>query len=408
MKTVNKRYPKYFKEFKCIGGECTDSCCVEWDIDIDKTTFRQYYKVKDADMKKLFEKNIHNNEYCTCDDIDYGQVKLTKDKRCPFLDDKNYCVIHSRLGEEYLSNVCTSFPRITNKVDGLYEFSLDVSCPEAARILLLKEEGIEFEERDESLGKHIVSVEINTKNKNALLPVEYFNEMRDMSIKIVQNRNYSIDERLYILGNFIDELENEAQNNYDNLGSFIKNYDIEFDKENYSKNTMNYIIQIDFFNKVLGLIDFEKEIESDKFKELTKIVRQAFKLDDFSQVIEEKDFYIDIFEEYNKEVIEKNSYLFENYLVNFIYSNLFPFSEVESIFDGYTMLLIRYEFIKFYLMGLAINGKKQDLMEIVSFIQLFSKVVGHHRNYLLKILRHIKKNELDNINFMGSILLAIE
>ena len=408
MKTVNKRYPKYFKEFKCIGGECTDSCCIEWDIDIDKTTFRRYYKVKDADMKKMFQKNVHNNEYCSCDDIDYGKVKLTEKKRCPFLDDKNYCVIQSNLGEEYLSNVCTSFPRITNKVDGVYELSLDVSCPEAARILLLREEGIEFEERKESLGKHIISVELNTKNKESLLPVEHFNAMRELSIQIVQNRNYSIDERLYILGEFINEVENEAQNNYDNLDSFIKNYDIEFDKESHSKNTMNYIIQIDFFNNILGLIDIEKEFDSDKFKELTKIVRKSFNLENFAQVVSEKDFYIDKFEKYNKEVIEKNSYIFENYLVNFIYSNMFPFSEVQSIFDGYIMLLLRYEFIKFYLMGIDINDKKQSVMEIVEFIQLFSKVVGHHSSYTQKILKHIKKNELNNINFMENILLVIE
>ena len=408
MKTVNKKYPKYFKDFKCIGGECTDSCCIGWDIDIDKTTFRQYYKVKDADMKKMFQKNVHNNEYCTSDDIDYGQVKLKGSKRCPFLDDKNYCVIHSKLGEDYLSNVCTSFPRITNKVDGLYELSLDVSCPEAARILLLKEEGIEFEERKEPLGKHIVSVEINTKDKDNNPLVEHFNAMRELSIKIVQNRNYSIDERLYMLGEFINDLENEAESNCDNLESFIKNYDIEFDKESHSKNTMNYIIQIDFFNKILGLIDIEKEVDSDKFKELTRVVRKSFNLENFGEVLKEQDFYIDKFEEYNKEIIEKNSYIFENYLVNFIYSNLFPFSEVESIFDGYTMLLMRYELIKFYLMGMYMNDKKQNVMEIVEFIQLFSKVVGHHRNYTQKILRHIKKNELDNINFMENILLVIE
>ena len=34
-----------------------------------------------------------------------------------------------------------------------------------------------------------------------------------------------------------------------------------------------------------------------------------------------------------------------------MYNNLFPFSETESIFDGYIMLLTRYSFIKFYLVG---------------------------------------------------------
>ncbi len=28
--------PDYFKQFKCIGGKCEDSCCIGWDIDVDE------------------------------------------------------------------------------------------------------------------------------------------------------------------------------------------------------------------------------------------------------------------------------------------------------------------------------------------------------------------------------------
>ena len=38
-KKINKRYPVYFEEFKCIGGKCEDSCCIGWNIDIYKVTF---------------------------------------------------------------------------------------------------------------------------------------------------------------------------------------------------------------------------------------------------------------------------------------------------------------------------------------------------------------------------------
>ena len=47
-----------------------------------------------------------------------------------------------RVAEEYLSNVYTCFPRVTNKIDEVYEMSLDVSCPEAARLILLNKEKI--------------------------------------------------------------------------------------------------------------------------------------------------------------------------------------------------------------------------------------------------------------------------
>ena len=64
--------PDYFEKFKCIGGVCSDSCCIGWDIDIDKKSFRQYHKTSNQDMKKMFQKYVHNNQYCTDENIDYG------------------------------------------------------------------------------------------------------------------------------------------------------------------------------------------------------------------------------------------------------------------------------------------------------------------------------------------------
>lgn len=397
---IKKRYPTYLKEFKCIGGACEDSCCIGWNIDIDKITFRQYYKVKDEKMKKMFQKNVHNNEYKTSDDVDYGQVKLKKDKRCPFLDEKNYCIIQSNLGEEYLSNVCTSFPRILNKIDGFYEMSLDVSCPEAARILLLREDGIKFSESEETLGKHIISSEVNTKDKifnNS--PVKYFKEIRDLSIKIIQNRKFDINERLYILGEFISSLEEEISYNFKGVKEFIENYNINKMRDYYGKDNMSYIISLDFFKKVMKFFKNFREVDSPLFKEHTEDIIKAFKLNEDDNLSKYSKKYIKAFEDYNKEFLYKNSYIFENYIVNFIYNYMFPFSENDSIFDGYIMLLMRYSLIRFYLVGMYLKNKTASKEEIVKFIQLFSKGLGHHKNYLTDMLKYIKEKEFDNLEF---------
>lgn len=399
-KLIRKKYPKYLKEFKCIGGECEDSCCIGWDIDIDKITFRQYYKVKDQEMKKMFQKNVHNNEYCQAPDVDYGKVKLKKDKRCPFLDECNYCIIQSKLGEEYLSNVCTSFPRILNKIDGYYEMSLDVSCPEAARILLLKEEGIEFEENEETLGKHIISSEIDTKSKEFKnLPIKYFKEIRDLSIKIIKNRNFDLNRRLYILGEFINELEEELKYNYENVLKFIKEYDINSVKDPYEKDDFSYLLQVDFFKNTMKYLNILNEVDSLSFKDYTKEVMDGFNFED-DNISKYANVYIEAFEEYSKEYMIENSFIFENYLVNFIYNYMFPFSENQSVFDGYIMLLMRYSFIRFYLVGKYIVNKNDSKEEIVRFIQVFSKSIGHHRNYLVNLLKYIKEKEFNNIEFV--------
>ncbi|XZM23561.1 flagellin lysine-N-methylase [Clostridium perfringens] len=413
MKNIKMRYPIYLKEFKCIGGECEDSCCIGWDVDIDKFTFQQYESVSDSGMKNILESNLIKNKKCQCEEIDFAKVKLGESKRCPFLKCDNYCVIHSNLGEEYLSNVCTSFPRVTNKIDGIYEMSLAVACPEAARILLLKKEGIEFSESDENLGKHIISSEVNTKViEESYLPVEFLKEIRETSIKIMKNRKFSLDKRLYILGEFINALEDEYEYNCHNTLSFIREYDIGTVKDLYEENSMNYVIQVDFFKKLLTMLRVEKDIDSDRFKEYSKEVKIGLNLDEGNYLAKNAQMYIKAFEEYEKEFIEENTYIFENYIVNFIYSNLFPFCERESIFDSYIMLLIRYTFIRFYLVGIYIYHKKNKEVlnkalskeEVVRFIQCFSKVVEHHKTYLIDLLNYIKEHDFNNLEFVKTLL----
>ena len=34
--------PAYYKNFKCIAGACTDTCCAGWDINIDETSLERY------------------------------------------------------------------------------------------------------------------------------------------------------------------------------------------------------------------------------------------------------------------------------------------------------------------------------------------------------------------------------
>lgn len=413
-KKINKRYPVYFEEFKCIGGKCEDSCCIGWNIDIDKVTFKRYFKVQDPEMKRMFQKNVQNNERCSSDDVDYGIVKLKKDKRCPFLDEKNYCVIHSKLGEDYLSNVCTCFPRVTNKIDETYEMSLDVACPEAARLILLKEEGIKFINKEEELGKHIISAQINTNLKEVKnTPLKYFKEIRDFSIKIIQDRRFTISERLYSLGCFIEQLEEEIQNNNNNIIKFIESYDVSLFAKSYSdddlnlllgNSNMNYIIQIELFRKMLKILRVDKEVESFRFKEYTSRMLNGYSFGEGENIKYKSEFYIKAFEEYNEKYFDKYSYILENYLVNFIYNNMFPFNEVLSFFDSYMMLIIRVSFIRFYLVRLYLNNKEENYENIVDFIQVFSKTIEHHKSYLIDSLHYIKRKEFDNMEFAKTIL----
>ena len=62
IKKIKAKSPSYFKDFKCIGGECEDSCCIGWDIDVDQKTYEDYMNCENIDFNELFRNNMHIND----------------------------------------------------------------------------------------------------------------------------------------------------------------------------------------------------------------------------------------------------------------------------------------------------------------------------------------------------------
>jgi lysine-N-methylase len=56
------------------------------------------------------------------------------------------------------------------------------------------------------------------------------------------------------------------------------------------------------------------------------------------------------------------------------------------------------------LVGKYIYNKQDSKEDIIEFIQVFSKVIGHHKTYTVDVLNYLKKNELDNIEFVKILL----
>ena len=127
------RQPRYFGNFRCIGGTCTNSCCIGWRID---WTDEEISKVRDdpncsAELKELCEQCFAKPE-----GMDMNVVMLGERDRCPFLTEDNFCRIQRELGAEYLSFTCTIYPRhhiFAN--DAVYRYC-NMSCPEVMKKLL--------------------------------------------------------------------------------------------------------------------------------------------------------------------------------------------------------------------------------------------------------------------------------
>lgn len=141
---MNYRTVSYYNEFKCIGGACEDSCCDNWEIDLDDGSLKLYMSQKGEFGKRLKK----------CTRVKDKQFILNG-TRCPFHNDDDLCDIFIEMGEEALCQTCTNFPRHIEEFDDLKEVSLTMSCPEASRIMLAKKDKMTFtckEGRDSDYG----------------------------------------------------------------------------------------------------------------------------------------------------------------------------------------------------------------------------------------------------------------
>jgi len=124
-------FPSYYKDFKCIAGECRHNCCIGWEIDIDLDAMSRYFSVGGKFGARL-KANISSG--------DEPHFILGKGDRCPFLNDKNLCDIIITLGEESLCSICADHPRFRNELPGRIETGLGLCCEAAARLILGKKD----------------------------------------------------------------------------------------------------------------------------------------------------------------------------------------------------------------------------------------------------------------------------
>ena len=119
--------PSYFDTFRCIASACPDSCCKEWDVAVDADKAALYRGLPGSLGERL--RQVLKDED--------GQTYMTiENGRCPMWRADGLCRIQAELGEAALCKTCREFPRLTHDYGDFIEMDLELSCPEAARLIL--------------------------------------------------------------------------------------------------------------------------------------------------------------------------------------------------------------------------------------------------------------------------------
>lgn len=396
--------PTYFDKFKCIGSKCEDNCCQGWSIDIDKRTYKKYTK-SNSKIKNKLKENIKRNRNSK-NEYDYAKVILDrKNGKCTFLTEEKLCGIYAELGEENMSYLCRQYPRAYSCYNGIIQKGLTTACIEVARLVLLNKESIEFDMVEEDI-LFDLSIKYNINSKHSFNFLESnFEILREFSIGLIQNRKFSIEERLIILGLLFNEL---------NKNKFTKNI---------AESTVNrYINNIEngYYDDLIFKLKFDDVIDaqiyllislSKKMLNYNKVTSKLYIKDIFDMInglglngssyedVKEKFLYS--YNEIYNQFIEDKKYVYENFIVNYMFNECFPYNKEGDIVRAYNELISKFVVIKLNTIGLCAYYKEDMNMDrFINLIQRFSRSVIHDTSINQIVFNYLEENNQNTINHM--------
>lgn len=178
--------PDFYDNFKCIADECTDSCCIGWQIDIDENAFEKYSELQSplGDEIRSRITKAEDGSYC---------FQLSEGDRCPFLDETYLCRLITARGDcDLLCDICREHPRFYEWFPGVTECGLGLCCEEVCRILLENDEPFSLIEKND--GEEIV---LETKEDVAESDFYIFlSAFREKLFEILSDRKINFEEKL--------------------------------------------------------------------------------------------------------------------------------------------------------------------------------------------------------------------
>ena len=338
-------YPNYYNKFTCVADKCEDTCCAGWQILIDEESMERYKKEHKNDERIDWENEVFH--HC-------------KSKRCAFLNENNLCDMYTQWGEDSLCETCDRYPRHIEEFENVREFTLSLSCPEVAKIILSLKEKVTFIEKEDD--------EFEEDEDFDGLMFSLLEDVRALLYKTLQNRELSIKERAAL----ILEIAKECQNRIDDDDVFGINDVID----EYENRKLDFSYEQDYYESTLPRFKslYEFEVLNDIWADMT---------DEASALIygESEYFCNELhteFETWLDNNIQENSIIWEQILIYFI-STYF----CGAVYDGniigkvqmsVTSLVCIYEM----LMACWIKNDKQlDFDDIVFITYMYSRELEH-------------------------------
>jgi lysine-N-methylase len=409
LKPFPRLEPSYYETFRCVGAVCEDTCCRGWRVPVDKETYDKYQACSHPALGAKLHELVTINP-ARASDESYAEIAL-ENGECPFLTE-GLCGIQGTLGEEYLCKNCATYPRVMCSVEGVLEKSLDLSCPEAARLALTNPEPMRFvermAERDETRLGTVGFVD-TTNSKHPEKPYRYVHEVRSLMISLLQNRGYPITQRLLVLGRLCDKIETEGT---EEGCSTLR----EMASRPVAHPTMPAASRFELIIELI-LIRIGSDTTGQRFLDCYRWFMAGLNWTMESTMEELAERLDTAYGGPYAHFRAQHGYILENYLVAYVFKSLFPFGSKSlnrklaeyrfkhSASRQYQLMVVDFVVIETLLTGIAAShGSRLGMAEALQLIQSATKTFEHSLSYPGKALELLAGKGLADGASMGMLI----
>lgn len=189
---------RYMTRFRCIADRCEDNCCNFPGIPMTEQSYRRLEQVLVAEGRA--------EEFAQAVELKPGGppghfafFRKREDQYCRFNDEKLMCSLHARHGESVLPDVCMLFPRKVYRWPERVEMAASMACPEAMRLGLLAEDGMEEVSAPEGT---IPRPEVAVVRPGPSAPPHgaWHERLRQAMRRVLSERQFPLASRLSLIG----------------------------------------------------------------------------------------------------------------------------------------------------------------------------------------------------------------
>ena len=314
--------PAYLWDFRCDGSACDSHCCRGWRIPVDMASWERLARLPSKARKAVFAK-------LTEKEGTGWETRHDKNGACAFLGKDGLCRLQTTHGEDYLPDICDSYPRVSYLFSDFVERSLVLTCPVAARLALLSESPMRFEER---------TVPARRASSAVHPPMEAQRIGKKMCalqlrmIAILQDREKPLRLRFLHLGRFLAALEARYGNHRlpSSAGLAACAENVKPDAETRARAPA--YMRLRYMAEMLAEL---YEAEEDY---------TAPRLNAFASVLAERE------EESEAALHSMHGHILENLAVNELFLRLYPFSCAGGFLANFKLFVLRFRVAEFPLL----------------------------------------------------------